>query len=143
MAIPHQRSIHNSRDQIPDRLIIVRGASLYDRQLWYWIGEAVLGGQLVSAALHPLFAGVRVDGVGTFDEDRGYLLDVRYTGQFDFNMESIVAYTAVLGCHLGEYVTLRAEYSHRDIELVRGSALLLPGRTGDADVYTLQFGLHY
>lgn len=119
------------------------GASLYDRALWYWIGEAVLGGQLVSAALHPLFAGVRVDGVGTFDQNRGYLLDVRYTGQFDFNMESIVAYTGVLGCHLGEYVTVRAEYSHRDIELVRGSALLLPGRTGDSDVYTLEFGLHY
>jgi hypothetical protein len=120
-----------------------KGAARYDRVLWYWIGEIVLGGELVNPALHPLFVGIRVDGVGTFDDDRGYLLDVRYTGAFGYNMEHMIAYTAVAGWKLGDYVTLRAEYSRRDIDLVRGAGPLLPGRTGDEDVYTIEFGLHF
>ena len=120
-----------------------RGAEIYDRELWYWIAELVVGGQVVNPALHPLYLGARVDGVGTWDDDRGYLLDVRYTGAFGYNMEHIIAYTAVAGWRLGDYVTLRAEYSHRDTALVRGAATALPGQTGNEDVYSVEFGLHF
>jgi hypothetical protein len=120
-----------------------KGASFYDRDLWYWITELEIGGELFSPALHPLYFGVRVDGLGTWDDDRGYLLDVRYTGDFGYNMEKIVAYTAVAGWHFGDYVTLRAEYSHRDVDLVRGAAPLVPGKTGNEDVYAVEFGLHF
>ncbi len=119
------------------------GPAIYDRELAYWIGEIVVGGQVVLPSLKPLFIGLRVDGVGTWDDDRGYLLDVRYTGEFGYNMAHMLAYTAVAGWKLGDYVTLRAEYSHRDVDLVRGAALDLPGKTGNEDLYTVEFGLHF
>ena len=119
------------------------GASIYDRELWYWLAEVVVGGHVLNPALHPLFLGVRADGVGTFDDERGYLLDVRYTGAFGYNMEHILAYTTVVGWRLGDYVTLRAEYSHRDVSLVEGAAALLPGQTGNEDVYSIELGLHF
>jgi hypothetical protein len=120
-----------------------RGAARYDRALWYWIAEVVAGGELLSPALHPLFVGVRVDGVSTGDEDRGYLLDVRYTGAYGYNMEHIVAYTAVVGWQLGDYLTLRAEYSRRDVDLVKGAEGVVPGRLGDEDLYTIALGVHF
>lgn len=120
-----------------------RGAARYDRTLWYWIAEVVAGGELVSSALRPLFVGVRVDGVGTWDADRGYLLDVRYTGAYGYNMENLVAYTAVAGWRLGDSLTLRAEYSRRDVDLVTGAEGVVPGRLGDEDLYTIELGVHY
>ncbi len=123
--------------------IASRGASIYDRALSYWISEIVVGGEIVSPLLHPLFVGVRADGVTTGDSNRGYLLDVRYTGRFDYNMKTIHAYTGVLGWRLGDYVTVRAEYSHRMIDLVSGANAILPAHRGSADVYSVEFGLHY
>jgi hypothetical protein len=120
------------------------GSSVYDRELWYWITELEIGGEVFSSALHPLFLGFRADGVGTWDGDRGYLLDVRYTGAYGYNMKSIIAYTAVFGWRLGEYVTLRGEYSIRDVKLVRGAGTgLLPESTGNENVYSIEFGLHF
>lgn len=118
------------------------GDSIYDRALTYWIAEVVLEGEVFSSALHPLFVGFRADGLTTGDSDEGYLLDVRYTGQFAYNMESIEAYTGTVGWHLGDYVTLRMEYSHRDVELVRGAAAAL-GSASSSDVYSAEFGLHF
>ncbi|MEZ4330446.1 MAG: hypothetical protein R3F35_01735 [Myxococcota bacterium] len=120
-----------------------QGASRYDRALAYGLGEIVLGGQLVSPGLKPLFVGLRVDGVGTFDDGRGYLLDVRYTGDYGYDMVHLLAYTAVAGWRLGDYVTFRMEYSHRDVDLVRGAVPDLPGRTGNEDLYSVEFGLHF
>ena len=120
------------------------GDSIYDRALWYWIAEATVEGQVLSQALHPLYAGLRVDSSGTGDSDRGYLLDVRYTGTLGWNIEEIRAYTVVLGWHLGEYVTLRAEYSRREIDLVRGASTALGGAgDGNADTYSVEFGAHF
>jgi len=86
-----------------------QGQGFYDRALWYYISELVVGGRVVTPALEPVFVGLRADGVGTFDGNRGYLLDVRYTADYGYNMEHILAWTAVAGLHLGDYVTLRAE----------------------------------
>jgi hypothetical protein len=120
-----------------------RGSAIYDRRLSYWIGEVVLGGELISPALHPFFVGLRGDGVTTADSKRGYLLDVRYTTRLGYNMKTIQAWTGVVGWHLGDYVTLRAEYSHRDIDLVRGASAVLPGHVGTSDIYRVELGLHF
>ncbi|MCA9505786.1 MAG: hypothetical protein R3E53_13215 [Myxococcota bacterium] len=120
-----------------------RGAARYDRTLWYWLGEVLAEGELVHPTLRPFFLGVRVDGVGTWDQDRGYLLDVRYTADLGYNMEHLIAYTVVAGWHVTEYVTLRSEYSHRDVDLVTGAAALLPGSTGDEDTWTIEVGIHF
>lgn len=120
-----------------------RGASRYDRVLWYGLGEIVLSGQLITPGLAPLFVGLRVDTVGTFDDGRGYLLDVRYSGDYGYDMAHLLAYTAVACWRVGDYVTLRMEYSHRDVDLVRGAVPDLPGRTGNEDIYSVEFGLHF
>jgi len=120
-----------------------QGATRYDRTLWSWLAEIVVEGKVAAPLLAPLFVGVRVDGVGTFDRNRGYLLDVRYTGDYGYNMAHLIAYTGVLGLHLGEFVTLRAEYSHRDVDLVRRAAADLGDGTGDADLYTVALSLHF
>lgn len=119
------------------------GASLYERELTFWLAELTLGGELIHPALRPFFVGLRADGISTLDDDRGYLLDVRYTGSLGYNMESFVAYTAVAGWRIGDYVTLRGEYSRRDVDLVRGAAAQLPESGGNADVFAVEFGLHF
>jgi hypothetical protein len=120
-----------------------RGDSEYDRGLTFWLAQVTFGGELISQALHPLYVGLRADGVGTCDNERGYLFDRRYDDSLGYNMERYVAYTAVVGWHFGEYVTLRAEYSHRDVELVRGASAVLPQAGGNEDVYSVEFGLHF
>lgn len=119
-------------------------AGLYDRELWYWLAQATVGGQVFSPALSSFYAGFRVDSLGTADSDRGYLLDVRYTGSLGYNIEELRAYTAVLGWNLGKYVTMRAEYSHRKLDLVRGASAALGGRgDGNSDTYVIEFGAHF
>jgi hypothetical protein len=120
-----------------------RGDTLYDRALTYWLAELVVGGELISPRWKPLFVGLRAGGLSTCDNERGYLLDRRYSSSLGYNMENMLAYTAVAGWHLGEYVTLRAEYSHRDVDLVRGAAAALPEREGNEDVYSVEVGLHF
>jgi hypothetical protein len=107
------------------------------------LAELVVGGELISPRWKPLFVGLRAGGLSTCDNERGYLLDRRYSSSLGYNMENMLAYTAVAGWHLGEYVTLRAEYSHRDVDLVRGAAAALPEREGNEDVYSVEVGLHF
>jgi hypothetical protein len=120
-----------------------RGAALYDRELTFWLAELTLGGELVSPVVQPLFVGLRADGVSTFDHDRGYLFDRRYDDRLGYDMERFVAYTVVAGWHFGDYVTFRAEYSHRDIDVVGGASALLPSAGDDEDVFAVEFGLHF
>lgn len=120
-----------------------RGAALYDRDLTFWLAELRLGGVLVSPVLAPLFVGLRADGLSTFDHDRGYLLDRRYDDTLGYDMQSYIAYTVVAGWHLGDYVTFRAEYSHRDVDVVSGASSLLPSAGGNEDVFAVELGLHF
>jgi hypothetical protein len=119
------------------------GASIYDRDLTYWIAEAIVDGDVIAPELRPFFLALRADGVTTGDEDRGYLLDVRYTGGFGYNIEGITSYAVGIGWHLGEYVTLRTEYSFRDVGLVRGARAFVPGESGNEDLYGIAFGIRY
>lgn len=97
-----------------------RGDSSYDRVLHYWIAETVLRGAWLSETLRPFYLGLRADALGTYDEDAGYLLDSRKASTLGYNMESLTAYSAVLGWELTQNLRLRAEYTHNDIDLVRG-----------------------
>ncbi len=119
------------------------GPGLYDRTLHYWIAELLLEGGLVSELLEPLFLGLRADGLGTYDRDEGYLLDSRYASRLGYNMESITAYSAVLGWRLFRTVTLRAQFTHQDIGLVRGVTPEMRGAARDADFFALEVGAHF
>jgi len=96
------------------------GPSLYDRELQYWIAELLLEGRLVSRSLDRAYLGLRGSGLGTFDQDEGYLLDSRYASTLGYNMSEYTAWSAVLGYRLTPGVTLRVEYTRSLVDLVRG-----------------------
>jgi len=53
-----------------------------------WIAELILRGAWVAPVLRPFYTGFRASGLGTYDDDRGYLLDVRRSGTLGYNMKS-------------------------------------------------------
>jgi hypothetical protein len=96
------------------------GASVYDRNLFYWLGELTYQLRGLSPALAPLYVAVRANGLGTYDEDEGYFLDIRYRDTLGFNMRALDAYALALGLPVGDHVVLKAQYVIQNIDLVRG-----------------------
>lgn len=119
------------------------GASLYDRELDYWVAEVVAEGGLVAPVLRPFYLALRAHGLTTRDDQRGYLLDVRYAGSFGYNMQSIEAWSAALGWRLGRTVTLRSEYTRQDIDLVQGVPASLRSLAAQADFFAIAFGVEF
>ncbi len=120
-----------------------RAGSLYDRALHYWIAELLLQGALVSPELAPAYLGLRADSIGTGDPGRGYLLDPFYAGELGYNMQTFNAYSAVLGWRLGGGATLRAEYSLRDIDLVRGASDEMREDSRGVDTFAVELGVRF
>jgi hypothetical protein len=83
------------------------------------------------------------DGLGTYDANEGYLLDFRYRDDLGYDMESLNAYSAVVGWKMLRYVTVRAEYSHVLIDLVRGVPESIGRKAGSADSWGLEVGVHF
>ena len=115
----------------------------FDRTLYYGIAEAVLRGSVLGPLFAPGYVGVRADALGTFDGDRGFLLDWRYEDTLGYNMESVWAWTAVAGWQLGRHTIVRAEYSLRDVELVRGVPAAIRDEAGDADTFSIELGVAF
>lgn len=97
------------------------GSGSYDRTLHTWIAELVLEGRLISPDLRRLHLALRANGLGTYDAAEGYLLDVRYTVPYGYNMESLEAYSVAVGWRLLEWVRLTLEYTRQDVDLVQGA----------------------
>jgi len=120
-----------------------KGPSRYDRTLHGWIAEVVMEGGVVAEVLAPFYAGFRAAGIGTYDRDKGYLLDFRYGSTLGYNMRSLNAYSGVLGWRMNDLLRLRLEYSHQDIDIVRGSRATIGGAANDADIYAIEIGAHF
>jgi hypothetical protein len=120
--------------------IDVQGPSRYNRDLFYWIAEYVIGGAVISPELAPLYLALRANALGTYDSDKGYLLDIRQSGSFGYNMQSETAYSIALGWHLSRWTTLRAEYTHQVIELVHGVPQELRDDAGGTDYFGFELG---
>ncbi|MGH7287271.1 MAG: hypothetical protein ACREI8_04560 [Myxococcota bacterium] len=120
-----------------------QAGTAYDRTLHYGIAELVVGGSLLGPAFAPGYVGVRADTLGTFDSGEGFLLDYGYGNTLGYDMESLWAYSAVVGWKLGSFTTLRAEYSLRDIDLVRGAPASLREEAGDADTFAVELGIEF
>ena len=58
-------------------------------------------------------------------------------------MEEIWAYSAVVGWELGPHAILRAEYSLRDIQLVRGVPAAIRDEAGDANTFGVELGIQF
>jgi hypothetical protein len=119
-----------------------RDGSLYDRALHYWIAELMLRGGLLHPALVPATLGLRADRIATDSPDRGYLLSIDFADDLGYNMQRFTAYSLVLGWQLDSGVAIRAEYSLRDIDLVRGASSL-QADARDIDEFALEVGVRF
>jgi hypothetical protein len=119
------------------------GGSLYDSNLYYWIAEVVLEGAAAAPVLRPFYLGLRADGLGTYDSNHGYLLDMRQAEMLGWNSKSLEAYSIVLGWRMTDGVTLRAEYSFRDIGLVHGLDAAIRDAAEDQDIYGIEIGVDF
>jgi hypothetical protein len=119
------------------------GPSLYDRELRYWIAELLVEAGLVLPELDPFYVALRVAGLGTDDDEEGYLLDARYDDLYGYNMRDLTAYSAVLGWRLTSNLRLRLEYTHSIIDLVSGASAALGDPDDRADQLALELGMHF
>jgi hypothetical protein len=118
------------------------GSGVYDRRLHGWIAELVLEGRLASPELAPFYFAVRANGLGTYDDGRGYLLDVRYGWTLGYDMRALDEYAVVVGWRLGRWVTLKAQYSFQDVSLVRGAGALRRA-ADDAHYFAAAVEVHF
>jgi len=100
------------------------GPSRYDRRLHGWIAELVLEGRLATPELRAFYLALRGNGLGSYDRDEGYLLDVRTGRSLGYNLRSLEAYSAALGWRVTKWTTLKLEYTHQRLALVRGAEAL-------------------
>ena len=119
------------------------GGSFYDRSLHTWIAEMIVRGAWVSDTLRPFYLGLRGSGYGTYDNDRGYLLDVRRAGTLGYNMETLMALSAVLGWELTANLRMRVEFTHDDIGLVGGVNQAIRGASRGTDTFAVEFGASF
>ncbi|HYR97077.1 MAG TPA: hypothetical protein VEM57_10090 [Candidatus Binatus sp.] len=97
------------------------GASAYDRDLTYGTAEAILGLGAFTRTLERLYVAARYSAIGTFDRDRGYLLDAMNGGEdLGFNTRRVTVASLGIGVRLTSFLTLKSEYSWYDFVLVRG-----------------------
>lgn len=120
-----------------------QGDSSYDRVLHYWIAELLLRGAWASEVLRPFYAGLRANALGTYDGGEGYLLDSGMRSTLGYNMESLTAYSAVLGWELSRNLRLRAEYTHRDVGLVRGVTPEIQASARELDSFAVEVGASF
>jgi hypothetical protein len=119
-----------------------RDGTTYDRAIHYWIAELILRGGLLHPALVPATLGLRADGIATDSSGRGYLLSIDFADDLGYNMQRFTAYSVVLGWQLSPVVALRAEYSLRDIDLVRGASALRDAAR-NIDEFAFEVGVHF
>ena len=119
------------------------GSSSADRRLQYWVAELLLYGGLLSPEIADVYLGLRANGLGTYDADEGYLLDFRYGSSLGYNMKSLNAYSVVVGWPVFRHLTLRAEYTHQEIDFVRGTPASIRRNGSNADYFGVDVGAHF
>jgi len=58
-------------------------------------------------------------------------------------MESIDAYSAVLGWQMLRWVTLRMEYTHAEIDVVKGASFAIRDASKPIDSYGVEVGIAF
>ena len=111
------------------------GASTYDRDFRFFSAESELDLGLM-AGLDRFYVAGRFSAIGTFDRDRGYAFDAENgASELGFNTRSVDLWQAVLGYRLRSNVTLKAEISRYDHDLVRGVPAALARRAKARDSF--------
>jgi hypothetical protein len=119
------------------------GPSLYDRDVLYWLAELIVQLRLISPTLDPMYLALRANGLGTYDDDEGYLLDFRYR-DVGYNMKALNAYAVALGLPLGDHMVLKAQYAIQNIGLVDGiEEEEIRDAAENADFFGMEIGVHF
>ena len=114
--------------------------SAFDRSLSYWIAEWVFQGAAISPELAPFYLGLRANGLGTNDDDKGYILNVNQAWTLGYNVTALDIYSLVLGWHMTPWTTLRAEFSRQQTTLVEGAPRWLRDAARDANYFGIELG---
>jgi hypothetical protein len=114
------------------------GPAVYDRTLHGWIAELVLEGRLLRPELARFYLALRANGLGTYDADEGYLLDVRSGWTVGYNARALEGYSAALGWRLTRWTTVKLEYSRQHLTQVRGA-----GPAQDADIVGAELAVFF
>ncbi|HVH04382.1 MAG TPA: hypothetical protein VNE71_00100 [Myxococcota bacterium] len=112
-----------------------RGSSRYDQRWHTWLAELVLEGRLVVPELRSFYAAIRANGLGSYDSGSGYLLDTRLGGSVGYNLEALEAYSIAIGWRFTRWTTLKVEYTHQELDLVRGAGSAFGHAADDADFF--------
>ena len=120
-----------------------QGPTLYDRTLAYWIAEVILRGAWLGEGLRPFYAGARVQSLGTTDTDKGYLLDFRRSSDLGYNMHELLTYSGVFGWDITDWLIFRTEYTHQDVDVVRGVPDSIRDDARDSDYWAVELGGHF
>jgi hypothetical protein len=115
----------------------------YDRDLRYWIAELVLEGAPIARALQPFYLALRANGLGTYDRNEGYLLDFRTENSIGYNARSLEAYSFGAGWRLSDAITLRAEYTRADWDVVRGVTPEIRAAADQTDFFGAELGVEF
>jgi hypothetical protein len=119
------------------------GGSTYDRDLIYWLAELVVQAHLVAPQLAPLYVAARASGLGTYNANRGYLLDFRDSA-VGYNMRALNVYALALGYPIGDYMTLKAEYAFQRIALVHGVIdQSIKDAASNPNFFGMEVGVHF
>jgi hypothetical protein len=118
------------------------GGDRPDRRIDTWLAELVLEGRLLSPELRAFWLALRANGLGTYERDEGEVLDFGYAFRFGYNMRELEAYSVGLGWRLTKWVTLRLEYTHQEIGLVRGARAAC-GSPDGASYFGTALGFHF
>ena len=120
------------------------GPRVYDRDLYYWLGELTYQLRGISPVLAPLYLALRANGLGTYDKNKGYVLDFRYRNSLGFNMKELDAYALALGLPVGNNLVLKLEYVFQNIALVRGvDDPEIRENADHADFFGVEVGVHF
>jgi hypothetical protein len=119
------------------------GGTAYDRDLIYWLAELMVQLNLISPRLAPAYVALKASGLGTYNDNEGYLLDFR-DGAIGYNMSELDTYALVVGLPIGDHMTLKAQYALQRIALVRGITDPDIKEAADhPDFFGMEIGVHF
>lgn len=111
--------------------------------MWGATGTPMRTSGVVALAWLVSAGSASADALATYEDGEGYLLDFRRAPTLGYNLESLTAYSTVLGWKLTSNLRLRAEYTHTDIEVVRGVTDAIRDAARNADSFAVEVGASF
>ena len=120
------------------------GASMYDRELTYWIAEGVLELGALFDPLDRFFLASRYSAIGTLDADEGYsIAAMAGVEELGFNTKRVDMLSSGIGVRLTKWLILKTEYTYVEVDTVRGVAASIRDLGEKRDYYGAELTLSF